>query len=356
MGLFDDKDDKTEPATAKRLADARSKGQVAVSQELSTSIVMLAALIALEATGPWIMTGLQQVLRRGLTVEKPRDNGIAWIVRELQEVIDIVLPSLLPLLIGLVLFAIAIGYAQTGFMITWVKLQPKLDKLNPINGVKRLISLRGLVKAGLSVVKLAVLGSVLWWNIADELPLLMFLPELPFTESATLIGKLAMKILWWIAVPLVAISLLDMIYQRWQHARDMRMSKQEIKDESKQTEGDPEVKNRIKRAQREIARRRMMDEVPQADVIITNPTHWAVALKYERAKMTAPTVTAKGTDQVALRIRAIATENRIPIVEDPPLARGLCRGVRLGDEIPPRFYKAVAAVLSHIMRMKREAS
>ena len=282
-------------------------------------------------------------------------SGVPWVVDEIRTVAAIIAPSLLPLLAGLVLFGLTVGFSQVGFLISWEKMAPKFDKLNPVSGFKRIFSLRGVVRAGLSLLKFSLLTGVLWWNLSEDLPLLMQLPELPFLEAAALIGELLLEILWWIAVPLIGLSLLDLIYQRWQHARDLKMSKLEVKDEQKQTDGDPEVKSRIKRAQREVARRRMMAEVPKADVVITNPTHWAIALKYERAKMSAPVCTAKGTDQVALRIREIAREHGVPVMEDPPLARALCRGVRLGDEIPPRFYKAVATVLSHVMRMRKEA-
>ena len=352
MGIFDDKDDKTEEPTGKRLGDARRKGQVAMSQELSMSFVILAAILTLQATGGWIVNGLLACLRKGLTVEVHESNGVDWITGEIYEFVSLIVPTLIPLMLALVTFALLIGIGQTGPLLSWEKLTPKFEKLNPVKGLGNLVSLRNLVKSGLSVLKLSLLLTVLYSVLHAELPILLNLPELDFAEAAAEVGRIVFQILWWIAVPLFAISILDLIYQRWQHKKDLRMSKQEVKDENKQTEGDPEVKARIKRVQRELAQRRMMEEVPKADVVVTNPTHFAVALKYERSKMNAPTVVAKGSDRIALRIREIAKEQRVPIVEDPPLARALWRGVRLGDEIPARFYQAVASVLAHVMRMK----
>ncbi len=356
MGIFDDNDDKTEAATPKKLADSRSKGNVAMSQELSMASLLIGAVLTLELTGPWILSALQRGLEHGLRVRRPTESGVGWAVQEFRSAALRVAPTLVPFMVGLLVFGLAVGFAQAGIKFTWVKLAPDINRLNPAAGLKKLVSLRGPMRAGLAVLKLVLLGTILWWQLGKDLNLLLSLPELPFAIAAPRVGKLLLQILWWIAVPIAALAILDLLYQRWQHARDQRMSKQEIKDETKQTEGDPEIKARIKRAQRELAKRRMMAEVPLADVIVTNPTHFAVALKYDRGRMTAPAVTAKGTDRVALRIRELARENGVPVMEDPPLARALHRGVRLGDEIPPKFYQAVATVLSHVMRMKRESA
>lgn len=355
MGIFDDRDDKTEEATPKKREEARKKGQVAWSQEMSMSTLLIAAVLALEVIGSVILDSLEAGLKSGLTVRRHEHSDVEWFTTTVSDALFAVLPGVLPFMTLLVVFAFVSGIMQIGFKASWEKLAPNLDKLNPISGFKRILSLQGLVKAGLAVLKISVLGVVLWIALASEVEALLVLPELPFAEAARRIANLGIGILWWIAIPLFGVAFLDLMYQRWQHARNIRMSKTDIRDENKQAEGDPEVKARIKRAQREISRRRMMDEVPKAEVILTNPTHYSVALRYERGDMTAPRVVAKGTELVALRIREIAREHGVPIVEDPPLARALWRNVSLGDEIPPRFYRAVAAVLGQVMRLDQEA-
>ncbi len=354
MGLFDDNDDRTEPATPKRLGEARSKGQVARSQELSTAALLIAGLAVLQVLGKKLGGALEHGLRRGLELDAPAGPGRDWAVALLRGAFGDALAAVLPFLGALVLAAIAVGLAQVGFLITFEPFKPDPAKLDPLKGLGRLFSLRTFAKSLFSFAKLFVIAGVLAWNLYGDWPLILLLPELPFAQAVGLTSTLIAKTLWWIALPLLLLALADFAYQKWQFARDMRMTKQEVKDEQKSTEGDPEIKARIKRAQREIARRRMMEEVPKADVVITNPTHFAVALKYERFSMSAPTVVAKGTDRLALRIREIAAAAGVPIWEDPPLARALHRGVRLGEEIPPRFYKAVAAVLAHVLGLEKE--
>ncbi len=356
MGLFDDRDDKTEPATAKRLSEARGKGQVARSQELSMATLLLAAIAILQAFGPALSKFLEESLESGLSLEVPSDPDKDWALLLLGSTLAGIAKVLLPLMLGLVLTSILTGLAQVGFLITFEPLKPNLAKMNPVSGLGRLVSLKTFAKSIVSAGKLAVIGGVLWWNMRDEWPRILLLSEIPFSEAASIVAEIIIETLYWIAFPLLLIAIGDLFYQRWQFARDMRMSKQEIKDEQKSTEGDPEIKARIKRAQREIARRRMMEEVPKADVVITNPTHFAVALKYERTEMSAPTVVAKGSDRTALRIREIAAGAGVPIWEEPPLARALFRGVGLGEEIPPRFYKAVATVLAKVMELDKEAA
>lgn len=356
MGIFDDKDDKTEEATPKRREEARKKGQVPWSQELSMATLMIAAILSVEIVGPDIIAALEEGLTKGLSVERAEASGVDWFDKTLRDSLWAVAPTIFPLLIALVVVAIVGGVLQVGYTPSTEKITPKLEKLDPVKGMGRIFSARGLMRAGMLALKLAVLSFVLWIALSAESQTLLTLPELDLPDAATKIAELALAVLWWIAIPLFILALIDVSYQRWQNARDMRMSKQEIRDENKQSEGDPEVKARIKRAQRDLARRRMMDEVPGAEVILTNPTHYAVALKYERGNMNAPRVVAKGTELVALRIREIARENNVPIVEDPPLARALFKNVDLGDEIPPEFYKPVAAILSEVMRLEQEVA
>jgi flagellar biosynthetic protein FlhB len=353
MGLFNDKDDKTEKATPKRLDEARNKGQTAKSTELSMAIALLASVIVFQITGSNLVHALKSILQEGLSIPTPEQGNRDWAIQLIHNTIGEVAPALFPFMGTLVGIGILVGIAQVGWKVTFEPLKPKFSKLNPISGLSKIFSPKALVKAILGALKLALIGAVLYLNLSADWGLILGLGDMPFERSSGIVAGIIIKTLWWIAVPLCALAVLDLLYQKWQFQRDMRMSKQDIKDEQKSTEGDPEVKARIKRAQREISRRRMMEEVPKADVIITNPTHFAVALKYEKSKMNAPTVVAKGSDLTAFRIREVAKENKVPIYEDPPLARALFRGVDLGEEIPSRFYQAVATVLAHILKQNK---
>ncbi|MFQ5506528.1 MAG: flagellar biosynthesis protein FlhB [Planctomycetota bacterium] len=355
MSIFKDNEDKTEKATPKRTSEARGKGKVAKSRELSTAAILLAALISLEFAGPWIMSSLKIGLRRGMALESPEVADTEWAAGEIRNVLSIVAPSLLPLIVTLIVIALAAGYGQVGFKFTAYPIVPRFEKINPLAGIGRLFNFGQVFTTLLAALKFLLLAGILYFTLGGEITSILLLADVPFSQGAPFVAELAFRILWWIAVPLLAIGIVDLIYQRWQHQKDLRMAKQEVKDERKMTEGDPEIKARIKRAQRELARRRMMTEVPKADVIITNPTRYAVALKYERERMSAPMVTAKGTDELALKIREIARRHRVPIMEDPPLARTLYSAVKIGMEIPPRFYQAVATVLSHVLRLRPEA-
>lgn len=356
MGLFDDRSDKTEAPTAKRRSDARSKGRVALSKELSTAVLMMTSVLMLEAAGPWMGTTLEEVMTAGLTLRRPTEISVPWATSVLQEFVEMVLP-LMAVFAG-VLFVVAsgVGVLQAGWQVSLHPLTPNFGKLNPLSGLQRIFSTKGLVRALVALAKFALLALTLWFNLGDQLPVILELQNMPIEVAVPIVADLALEILWWISLPLLLIGVIDLLYQRFDHTRSLRMSKQEVKDESKNEEGDPEIKARIRRAQRELSTRRMMDEVPKADVVVTNPTHFAVALRYERGSMQAPKVVAKGVDEVALRIRSIAEEHRVPIWEDPPLARSLFAACDLDDEIPTALYQAVATVLAQVLRLKEGVS
>lgn len=355
MGIFDDRDDKTEEATPKRRDESQRKGNVAWSQDLSMSTLLVAGVLAIETTGQLIIDGFQALMKRGFALERPDHADVSWAVGVFESHVYPILPTILPLLAMLLVIGVAAGFFQLGgYKPSFEKVFPKFSKLDPAQGMKRVVSMRGLMRAGMALLKLVVLAVVLYLALKTRVTELILLPEQSFAAAALRIAQLGIAILWWIAITMFVISWLDFFYQRFQHARDLRMSKQEIKDENKQAEGDPEVKGRIRRAQRDMARRRMMEEVPKAEVVLTNPTHYAVALSYERGRMSAPVVVAKGTERVALRIREVARLHGVPIVEDPPLTRAIYRNVRLGDEIPPKFYRAVASILSRVMKLGAE--
>lgn len=353
MSESTDKSDRTEPPTAKRKADSRKKGKVALSKELSTAVLLMGAVLMLDIAGPLITSGFQGNMTRGLTLRVHDTPTPAWAIMTMGKFFSGLLPPLILFAGTLFVVATIIGYGQAGIKTSWNPIVPKLEKINPGSGIKRIFSYKGLMRALIAFLKFTVLGSTLYFNIRGDLPLLLQLQGIPIVQAVPIIARLGIKVLWWIAVPLLFLGLIDYIYQRYDHWKGLKMSKQEIKDESKSEEGDPELKARIKRAQREIATRRMMEQVPKADVIITNPTHFAVALRYDRARMNAPTVVAKGVDEIAFRIREIARDNDVPIMEDPPLARALFRTCDLDRQIPPEFYQAVATVLAHVLNLEK---
>ncbi|MBF0126390.1 MAG: flagellar biosynthesis protein FlhB, partial [Magnetococcales bacterium] len=241
---------------------------------------------------------------------------------------------------------------QNGFMFSVEPLMPKLSKLNPVAGFKRLFSMRSLVDLIKSIIKMTLISLVVYWSIKGSLDEIMGLTATSLDHVVLTLGERSLDVLWRVTLVFLAIALLDFMYQKYEHIKALRMTKQEVKDELKQMEGDPLVKSRIRQIQREMAQRRMMAEVPKADVVITNPTHFAVALLYQQGKMSAPKLTAKGRGRVAERIREVARSNGVPIVENPPLARSLFKDVDLERLVPPELFKAVAEVLAYVYGLR----
>lgn len=346
--------EKSEPPSSKRLEQAREKGQVPSTKEFSPVVGLFGAmgLIALWAPAAW--KNLQQhsqhwfELAGTLTVTP---NTVYNLM--LNVVQDGFLPLLpFPLLLGAL--GVLAMVVQTGPM--WVQdgLQPKLSKLNPLNGLKRIVSIRGVVELVKSLLKLALLAGIAYLVIRDQIPEIVSLPTLEIPQAIEVAGNVAFFLVLWIGLVLLALALADFGYQKWQFMRDQRMTKQEVKDELKDTEGNPLIRSRRLSLQRERARQRMMQAVPKADVVITNPSHIAVALKYEPDKSDAPSVVAKGAGFLAERIKEIARHVGIPIIENKSLARGLFKLVEVGKHIPTDLYKAVAEVLAYVYRLKQE--
>ena len=261
-----------------------------------------------------------------------------------------------PVLAVLLLSAAIAGYAQIGVRFSDEVLQLKLERLNPASNYKRLFSMQAVVRTAFSLVKLGVLVLVLALVLDSRWADLAKLPDQDFVVGMRVVADLAMTALLWVAVVVFALALADVIWQRFDFEKRNMMTRQEVEDERKRGEGDPMVKNRLRQARTELLRHRMMQAVPKADVVITNPTHYAVALRYDRKKNAAPEVLAKGVDDMAARIREIARENKVPLMEDPPLARALFRAVKVGQEVPARFFEAVATVLSHVYRLKNRVA
>lgn len=349
----EDQSQKTEEPTAKKLEEARKKGEVAQSQELKTWFMLAAGTVVVAAAGGFITIGIRAPLAgfmgRMHEIEFERTAGLQ-LINTL--IFDVFLILLLPFAIFIVA-ALAGSKIQHKAVFTFDKLKPDLKKLNPINGLKKFGSSKMLVDFGKAIGKLAAISVVLFivaYPERSRLDTIMFLPPI---EIVQLVQVTAVKVMIGVLILMTIIAAVDFTYQKYQHTKKLKMTKQEVKDERKQTDGDPKVKQRLRSIRMERHSQRMMAAVPRADVIITNPTHYAIALEYKHGSMDVPVLIAKGLDKVAFRIRDLATEHDIPIVENPPLARALYASVELDEEVPPDHYKAVAEVISYIMKLRK---
>ncbi len=348
-----DKSQKTEEPTSKRLSEAHEKGQVAKSQEVSNWFVLSAAALVVsifaESFARRLMTSVTPLL------VSPHEISIdaEMLVQLLAHLGETVGLMLLPPMVLLAAAAIAGHVIQHRPMMALAKLKPTLSKISPAKGLKRMFSMQSVINLLKASVKIVLLGGVAIFVVWPDLQALPTMMTMPLDIVASRIMEIALLLSIGVVGALTALAMLDMIYQKWDFHQNQKMSRQEIKDETKQAEGDPQVKARIRQVRMERARRRMMAAVPTADVIITNPTHYAVALSYVDEEMAAPRLVAKGRDLVARRIREIAQEHDVPIVENPPLARALEADVEIDQEIPPHFYKAVAEVIGYVMGLRR---
>ncbi len=344
--------ERTEKATPRRIKEAREKGQVAQSQELSSVLVMLCGVASLVALGP-AMAGEM----RGLIVWTFRDAAkfsidpvsaqtlflqVGWVFTK----------ATLPIVLALTVVSFGSSYIQVGSVFSTQALEPKFEKLNVISGLKNIISIKSMVTLTRDVIKLILITIIAYYAVRKEVPTFVTFPQMEASAIAAAMIGVSVRIALKILLALLALALLDFAYQRFDYLRGLRMSRQDLKEEFKMTEGDPLTKGRIRAIQKEQARRRMMQDVPKADVVITNPTHYAVALKYDADSMDAPSVIAKGERLVALAIRKIAEEAGIPIVENKPLAQALFKTVEIGMQVPANLYRAVAEVLAYVYGLK----
>ncbi len=346
--------EKTEQATTKRKQDERKKGNVFKSQEIIILGSLLVVIFTIQALGGVTLTALNQAFERFWTLAGTLGSISPADLRELFiQGAGVYLVAALPALLAAAVAAVVLTMAQTRGLVSTELLKPKFSKLNPINGIKKMFSLRGLMELLKSIVKIIVLGYVIfneYQSRFNELPRLM---EMDFRAVLSYTGEFIMSIVVSVAVIYAALSAVDYLFQRWQYERDLRMSKQEIKEEYKQTEGDPQIKGKIKEKQRQMSMARMMQSVPEADVIIRNPTHYAVAVKYDAGRARAPLVLAKGQDLLALRIIKKAEEAGVMLMENPSLARSLYENVPLEAEIPEEFYGPVAEVLAFVYAQQK---
>jgi flagellar biosynthetic protein FlhB len=352
MAEEDSSQERTEQPTAKRLEDARQKGQIARSRELNTTAVMLVSAFALLWLGKGMVLDLADLIKTHLTPSRAEIFDKEALLRFFDEAMLDALWLLAPFL-GLLLAAALIApMALGGWAFSTEALQPRLSKLDPLKGLRRMFSVRSLVELVKAMAKFllvaAVAVAVIWMQMGDFIQLGGESLQPALAHAADLLTSAFL----YVSAALILIAGVDVPFQMWDHNRQMRMTHQEIRDEMKDTEGKPEVRSRIRQLQREAAQRRMMEAVPKADVVVTNPTHYAVALKYDPKNMRAPTVVASGADLIAANIRKVATENKVMLVEAPPLARALYHSTDIGQEIPQGLYVAVAQLLAYVYQLK----
>lgn len=346
--------EKTERATPKKRNDARKKGQIAKSQEIPGALILLIVFASFFALGGYYKARLLSIF--GLIFEQKllMEVSVSNVVSLFSDLMMQGFMLLAPIFGIAVIVALVTNYAQVGILFTTEPIRVKMDKLNPISGFKNLIGLHSLVEFVKNVLKLILIGLIVFQALWSERAHIMNLARVPISSIFSFIAGVTISLGIKIGAVLVVLAIFDYMYKRYKHEKSLRMSKQDIKDEHKNSEGDPLIKGKIKERQRRLAIQRMMQEVPKADVVITNPTHFAIALKYDGATMEAPTVIAKGMDFVALRIKDIAKEHGVIMMENRPLARALYDRAEIGDTIPADLFQAVAEVLAYVYKLKQK--
>ncbi|PRX33658.1 flagellar biosynthetic protein FlhB [Orenia metallireducens] len=346
--------EKTEKATPKKRSEARKEGQVAKSKELNSAFTLLFSFLMLSF---WFRYMLQEIITftnkvfiNYFQMELSINNFHALLI----EIIAFIAKIVAPLLLVAALVGVAVSYLQVGFLYTPKVLVPKFSKLNPLKGAKQMFSKRSLVEMLKSIMKIIIVVSIAYSTIKKVADKFAVLVNSSWASSLNLIGDTAYSLAMKISAVFIILGIVDFMYQKWQHEEDLKMSKEEVKQERENAEGKPEVKSKRRQKQQEMAMSRMMQDIPDASVVITNPTHFAVAIKFDMDEMDVPIVVAKGQDELALRIREVAKENNIEIVEEKPLARALYRIVDIGEEIPLDLYQAVAEVLAYVYQLDQE--
>lgn len=347
-----DAEERTESPTPKRLEEARQKGQIPRSRDLSTAAVMMTGAAGLHYLGGMLGGELFEMMRRSLTLSRVQALDAAQVVPALANAVGSGLIACLPLFGLISLAAVLAPLVLGGWSFSTQALAPQFSRLNPLSGFKRMLSLQALMELLKALAKFGVVGVVAYLVLRNGTSELLGLGQEPLRLAIAHSMQLTGSGLLSVSAGLLLIAGVDVPLQLWQYAKQLKMSRAEIRQEMKESEGSPEIKGRIRQMQQELARRRMMQEVPKADVIITNPTHFAVALRYDDQRMRAPIVVAKGVDAIAARIRQVGTEHAVPLFEAPPLARVLYRNVDLGEEVPAALYVAVAQVLGYVFQLR----
>jgi flagellar biosynthetic protein FlhB len=348
----EDKHSKTEQPTQKRLDESRKKDAPPQSRDLTSTVTLLAAIIALSTTGSFMVSTMQKSSQELLAQVGTFQVTAASVHNLMIKLIGTMGIVLGPFMLAVMAAGIAVNFAQGGIVFSWEKLSVKYDKLNPLKGAKKLLNKDSLVEVVKSFLKIAIIGYVAYRVIREQTDSLAYLSERDIADIFLFVGRLIFRIVVNSCGVLLVLALLDLAFVKWRYQQNLRMTKQEVKQEHRDSEGDPQIKGKIRRAQFEQSRRRLMKIIPTADVVITNPTHFAIALKYDREKMVAPVVIAKGADHLALRIKDIARQNRVMLVENRFLARELYATVKEGQAIPESLYAAVAEVLAYVFSLR----
>ncbi len=345
--------EKTEQATPRRREEARKKGQVFKSTDLNSAVILLAGSVGLLMTFNYAVESLKAFTSLYILDRSLQDFSNQYACDLLIEVLTLMAQILMPVLLSTFIAAFLISYLQVGSVFSSEALTPKFERLNPIEGFKRVFSRRALMELAKSLFKVTVTGYIVYTVIKKYYYLFPRFVDMELAAIVKNLGNIFFEMALKVGIAFIILGIIDYLYQWYEHEKSLKMSKHEIKQEYKQTEGDPLIKSRQRQIQREFATKRMMAEVPHADVVITNPTHFAVALKYELKTMEAPVVIARGQDFVALRIKEIARENGVTVVENPVLARTLYYSTDIGDLIPEDLYQAVAEILAFVFKQKR---
>jgi flagellar biosynthetic protein FlhB len=348
-----DESQKTEDPTPRKLEEARKRGQVIFSKEVTNWVLLFAATLLIVGAGPGIVVDMRDVLKvflaepHNIPIGTPGGLGVTLRALFFSVFTDLLFP------LGILMVAAVLSaFVQTGAIFSAESLKPDLSKISPLKGLQRLFSMRSIAEFIKGLAKIAIVSIAATVAVMPYMGSVEHFVGLNINQSLFDLESIFVKMMIAILVVLFVIAVMDYIYQRYEFYKKMRMSKQEIKDEYKQTEGDPQVKGRLRQLREQKARQRMMQAVPEADVVITNPTHYAVALKYDMQKMDAPVLVAKGADLIAQKIKELARENKVPVVENPPLARALFDSMELEQTIPAEHFKAVAEVISYVFKLK----
>ncbi len=344
--------ERTEKATSRRREKAREEGKVAKSMELNSAAMICLGFLTLYLMGPYLADQMQAVMRHTMSNAPSIAAADPTFYSVFSSNVVKFFLILGPVFAVMAVIAFSSNVVQVGFRISTKAAEPKLDKLDPIQGLKRMFSMKSLVTMIRDTLKLLVVGFVAYKVIESEFPGFFKLADMTVSQVAAQMGKIALLLTLKVGAVILIIAILDYLYQRYEFEKSIKMSKQDLRDEHKDTEGSPQIKQRIRQIQQQAARSRMMDAVPIADVVVTNPTHYAVALKYDAEESSAPYVVAKGQRLVAQKIKEIALANGIPVVEDAPLARALHKMCDVGQTIPAQLYRAVAELLAYVYKLK----